>query len=159
MPIDCPNAQKQNESFVLCGKLTEACGFRVSFQRRFCEACLSNGRHAEPVETSPQWAAEYRGALESRLISGDVPLYQEPNPVDLQAAFAKFKKLAQKPQQRALLKRMFRRQAALPPDRGGHPPEVTAEKIEALAKAHGMEDVIQEIREEYGNAHARRNRG
>ena len=155
MPIECPNAQKQNESFVLCGKLTEACGFRASFQRRFCEACLKAGRHEEPVETSPLWAAEYRGALEGRLIAGDAPLYQEPNPIDLGAAFAKFKALSEKAAQRGLLKRMFRRQAAVPQAQGGHPPEVIAQKIEALAHAHGLEDVLAEIRREYGAAHGR----
>lgn len=53
------------------------------------------------------------------------------------------------PELRERLKTMFRRWLAVPKERGGHPSDIVVEKIERIATAHDLTDVLDDLEREY----------
>ena len=167
--IECQHVESQrwdkpDSGIIKCRVLQAATGLRCACHHRVCEQCLASGLAQEPA-SDPRWVARIKGAMISRLVSGDLPRYQQPDPVDVPALFARFIALAAKDRERDgqgrfvneteardLLKRMFAWQAAIPQNQGGHPTAVLVSKFDALAKAHGMEHVLEEIVSEHANA-------
>ncbi len=145
-----------------CRIVTVACGFIVSNGGSICEYCISgtawNDAHVPQlkpedeartpseadamalVQESPFFASLYRQSLKGRLIGGDCPLYQGPNPVDLSAAFTKYRDAFGDAGAKDLLTEMLvvqLRKAKAKVD-GVHPESVVREKIATLAEDNGF---------------------
>ena len=121
-----------------------AVGFNVSVGRSVYDRHLADGTWDNPTD------AEGANILRARILGGDCPRYQAPNPVDMGAAFALYRTLAGDEAARALLTDAFRWQARIPVEDGGHPIETLFALFDALAAANGMSDVMDQVGEEYG---------
>ena len=143
-----------------CMVLSIACGFTVSNGGPLCEYCISGpawndadivqlkpeSKERSPseadalklVEQSPFFKSLYHDSLRARLISGDCPRYQGSNPVDVNAAFAKFQAAAGVVAAKDTLVEMFERQSMIAEADGGDSAEVLVGKITLLAEKHGM---------------------
>ncbi len=169
--LHCPYEQNRHitetGSVARCMVLTVACGFVVSNASGICEYCISgeawNDAATVPqlkpedesrtppekdaialVQESPFFESLYKQSLKARLIGGDCPLYQGPNPVDIGAAFTKYKETCGEVDAEDLLVQMYERQSRLSVADGGDPDEVLADKMAALAEKHGMEEALLE---------------
>ena len=167
--IECEHVESQvwkkpDFGVIRCRVLCEATGIRCSCYHKVCEQCLASGL-AESPTTDPRWIARFKGALASRLVSGDSPHYAGSETFDMIAAFGKFVELAVASRERdargrftneieakALLRRMFAWQTGLSEERDGHPVAVLVEKFCALAEAHNMTNELEEIIAEYEHA-------
>ena len=147
--VDCRHSLHQSGNSVHCAHLSNAAGYPIGTSA--CRSCQQVGGADRPVAETPLLRRLLIGHLRTRLCLGDCPGAVQDG-FDVHAGFALHGTLVAPDERRALLKRMFRKQAARPVGKGGDRPEVIAQKIEALAKANGMEDVLDEIRREYGNA-------
>ena len=110
-PLDAKG--EPQEQMAQCMVLTVACDFIVSNGEAICAYCIGgmawNDAHVPQlkpedearipseadamtlVQESPFFASLYKQTLDGRLIGGDCPLYQGPNPVNLSAAFTKYR--------------------------------------------------------------------
>ena len=162
MPVHCKHKEKENPRLVRCAHLSAACGFVRSVTPDFCAECRKlNGPHKDPLSVPLLKDAVMRG-LRARLTAGDAPRYQEANPVDVDAAFAKLIELTDRDAAVDTLRVMFRHQTDMDEGRGGHAPEVLAQKLVRLAERHDMmrelEDVIHEYQRNGNSVHGGRAR-
>ncbi len=137
----CPWATQINYSVVRCNALSEDSGFGRMVHVTICKSCRGDRQSA-------CYREHYAGGLRARLLVGELPRYQKACPIDVSEAFTKFRRAAGDEAAQALLKEMFYRQIELPENAGGLPAIEVGTKIEMLAKAHGMESVIEEIARE-----------
>ena len=89
---------------------------------------------------SPFFESLYKQSLKGRLIGGDCPRYQGPNPVDLGVAFTKYRTSTNDSEAENLLSEMLDRQlgkAEVNID-GVHPESVVRDKIATLAEDNGF---------------------
>ena len=162
------------ESGCRCHILMVATGFIVSCGVGNCRLCIKNEEwnqqgapqlkpRAKPVmpteqdamaiiRASKHFSGLYLSSLKGRLIAGDCPRYQGPNPVDIFQTFEKLLQFAGETTARETLGLMFEKQSRIPESDGGHPADVLAVKLEALATANGMEDVLIQIVEDHERA-------
>jgi len=162
----CPRCNGKNPECALCGgtgktkieipghvkcwKLTNEAGFVCSVTTNHCRVCdaripIGMPEFGVPVQNSTVLLPLLKGCLKARLIAGDCPRYQAANPVDIVAAAAKFKALSDASERTDLLSRAFQRQVRLTEADGGHPPELLAEKLEAMATALDAAKTLLEI--------------
>ena len=108
-PIKCSYALKQTGRFVCCGKLGGACGFRTSVEPTVCARCVAGKFNLAVLgeQTTPELWRLYKGLLNARLCGAFKPALQAANPVDANAAYAKFAPLATADEKKALLDRMI----------------------------------------------------
>jgi len=143
--MNCQHAGKIVETkdckIVVCKLLSEASGFKRACSEKFCQHCMESGANDQGI-SHPGLNQVFVGGLRARLLSGDCPRYQTPNPIDLSDVFATYREAAGDDAARALLPMMLRRQGAIAEDQGGHPPNVVARKLLDLAKANDMEDAL-----------------
>ena len=147
-----------------CLVLSVACGFVVTLDG--CDVCIDGERwnNADVPQLKPEDAARtplekdatalvkedpffeslYKQALKGRLIGGDCPRYQIPNPVDVDAAFTKYRTAAGDQAARYTLTEMYEYQSKIQESDGGDSAEVLADKMATLAEKNGMEDVLLE---------------
>lgn len=160
-----------------CMILTVACGFIVSIGETICAYCI-NGQtwnDADVPQLNPDaeartpsesdvmklvaasafFASLYKQSLSARLIGGDCPRYQGPNPVNMSAAFTKYRTAKGDAETKDLLVEMFEKQSRIPESDGGDPPEVLAAKLAASAAENDMEDALLEAIERHELAAAR----
>ena len=81
--------------------------------------------------------------LQARLIAGDCPRYQVPNPVDLDSAFTLLRMKGGDAVARETLPLMFAHQAGIPESAGGHKAETLARKLTELAERNGMGKALE----------------
>lgn len=148
MLVNCPYAREVPavDYAVNCRHLTRAAGFLISPCIECCKACIQAGGPTRPVRDTPFLANQLKHFLIARLNGGDCPLRQAPNPVDVNDAFAKLAAIT--PNRAELgerLKTMFLKWLAIPEERGGHPSEIIAQKIEAIAAAHDLTNVLDDL--------------
>jgi len=139
---------------VRCRKLLEGAGFNCSIPVDVCERCDARqpAGAAGPVVAVAESAVLrplLKGILHARLLAGDAPRYQTPNPVDLNEAFARFTALAEGGEPADLLKAMFRYQARLQEKDGGHPPAALAQRLDALAARFNLTPALEEVIHEH----------
>lgn len=132
------------KTWIRCAALTADSGFGRTVCPTLCGRCEQGGR-----KQSTTFAELYKVGLIARLIAGDAPRYQQSNAVDLDAAFTKFCEIAEASEPAGLLARMFRHQAGLSEDDGGHPPGVFVAKLQTIAEKHKLEAVLDDIISEY----------
>ncbi len=155
-------------SEVKCLVLCVACGFVMSFKDLIsntwstCEHCISNEAWNDAnvpqlkpedeartppeadamalVQESPFFKSLYIGFLRARLMGGDCPLYQGPNPIDLSATFTKYRTATDDREAEDLLAEMLDRWLgkAKAGVNGVHPENVARDKIATLAEDNGF---------------------
>jgi len=127
---------------VMCGRLTEAAGFKCTVSPLVCEGCDARVPRGSKEDGPPVERTKLRRFLlrflEARLVVGEAPRYQTANPVDTLAAFRKYASLASPGKQAHLLRQMMSVQARLRPEQGGLPVSAIAEKVEAIAREHNL---------------------
>lgn len=146
-----------------CMVLTVACGFTVSNDGPICEYCISgigwNDAQGVPqlnpedeartppeadamalVQESPFFELLYKQSLGGRLMGGDCPLYQGPNPVDMSDAFAKYRTATSNLEAEDLLADMLDKQLtkARALVNGVDSESVVRDKIATLAEDNGF---------------------
>lgn len=124
--------------------MSEIVGFTCSVSKAGRDRRIAAGTWGKPTD------AQIAGFLRARLIAGDCPRFQKPNPVDMPAAFALYRQKAGDDKARSLLAEAFERQAAIPEEDGGDPIKTLVEKFAALAAANGMTATMDQIGEEHG---------
>lgn len=142
----CRHALECIEGRTLCGHLMAATRVRHWASQIMCDECRAAGGPDAEVENNPWLKRKAQEIRRIRLIGGDPPAYRGPTPVDIPRLFADFAKRATHDEQRNLLVQMFLHQALLAPDDGGDEPEVLEQKTTALAKHHGLQDALDDIR-------------
>jgi len=166
----CPRCNGKNPECALCGgtgktkvevpgrvkcwKLTNEAGFVCSVTTSHCRVCdarvpMGVSGSGVSVRDSTVLLPLLKGCLKARLIAGDCPRYQAANPVDVVAAASKFRMLSNASERADLFSRAFWKQTRLTEKNGGHPPEVLAEKLGALATALSTTETLQEIVDAY----------
>jgi len=164
--LHCPYEQNRSSAKdgegAICLVLCVACDFTVSNGGKICEYCIGGKAwndadvpQLEPgaktrtpsqadaiklVETSPFFASLYKQSLRSRLIGGDCPLYQGPNPVNVGDAFIKYRTASGDLGAQDLLAEMLDRQLqkAKSNVEGCDPVSVVKDKIATLAEDNGF---------------------
>ncbi len=165
--MHCPyesNRQAAEDGYMAqCMVLTVACGFVVSNAGSISENCISGEAWKDAigvpqlkpedvartppeadamalVQESPFFKSLYRQSLDGRLIGGDCHLYQGQNPVDLSAAFTKYRTASGDIEAEDLLAEMLDRQLdkARANVDGVHPESVVRDKIATLAEDNGF---------------------
>ena len=146
-----------------CRILIVACRFVVSNNAPICARCISNEAWNDAagvpqlrpedearippesdamalVRESPFFQSLYKQSLKGRLIGGDCPRYQEPNPVDLSVAFAGYRTATSDSEAEDLLAEMLDKQLAKAKANidGTHPESVVRDKIATLAEENGF---------------------
>ncbi len=169
--MHCPYEQNRRSDeeggTARCMVLAVACGFVVSNAGPICAGCISseswNAAAGVPqlkaedeartplekdatalVKESPFFESLYKQSLKARLIGGDCPRYQVPNPVDVDATFTKYRTASGDALARELLTTMYERQSKIQESDGGDSAEVLAGKMATLAEKNGMEDTLLE---------------
>ena len=140
------------EGRVRCGLICSEADFKCGMSEEGCIECIACGGPEKGFEHNEFLCGQLSMHLRGRLLAGDAPRFQAANPVDMNAAVGTYRRLNGGPAARDLLKQMFRAHSARTEAAGGYPPAVVAQKIEALANANDMADVIDEIRRDYGGA-------
>lgn len=142
--IDCKWKDKTPRHAVLCLKQTALCGFRRSVHADLCGQCLKEGGNKTDVADTPLMRRMVKGGLEARLTAGTLPRYQDANPVDMDAAFAKFAAVATDYEKAELVRRMIYNQSQFTPERGGKEPAVLADELLALADKFGVRTAVED---------------
>ena len=133
---------------VKCLKLTSAAGFICSVFTPDCNQCdarvslTAKTKTDLSVDQSKLLSSIFKGFLKARLIPGDCPFVQVPNPIDLKVAFGKFCALSTQDEQLDLLLESNIYQRKIPVSEGGHPEEVITQKIAELTEMAGLTDII-----------------
>ena len=175
--MQCPyEGRRDKDGMAICNVLVAACGFTVSNSANICEACISGAVWNDAdvpqlnADDKPRMPSDadalklvngtgffgglYKQSLRSRLVGGDCPRYQGLNPVDVGAAFAKYKNATSRTDAEDLLIEMYERQSRLGVEDGGDTEEVVADKLAVLAELNGMEEVLLEAAIEHERAAA-----
>jgi len=114
----------------------------------FCEkACDMRNRPLKDLPDAPVMQRVIKGCIRAVCLSGELP--RVPHVVNMRAAFARFRALAGYQEARALLRRMFLRQAAIKEQDGGLPATALAARFREIAQAEGMEDVLDQLVERH----------
>ena len=142
--IDCPYGRRlaEDSEIILCQRLSDAAGFKISVCDPHCHIHYDAGGPDVPIDNVPYLRHMLTLDFAARITAGDCPKFQAPNPVDLDDAFLKFASRTTAKQQRQLLIQAVTEWSALPPEDGGHPPEVIEQKAQKIAKDHGLEKVL-----------------
>ena len=117
--------------------MSQAVGFTCSCTAAWRDRCIADGTWERPP------GAAMAGYLKARLIAGDCPRYQVPNPVDLDSAFTLLRMKGGDAVARETLPLMFEHQAAIPESAGGHKAETLARKLTELAERNGMGKALE----------------
>ena len=123
---------------IRCQKLSEAVGFIVSICDGHCLAHQKAGGPEVPVEDVPRLAEVIKGVLQARLIAGDGPEYQGPNPVDIRDASIRLNWLLSDEERVRLLHDICDSWLV-----GGHPVELMEEKLLVVARVWDLEHELE----------------
>jgi len=145
-----------------CEKLSAACGFNCAIDPTFCYHCdaiVSKNAPGDGVDclNSKMLSRLYKTDLAARIIAGDCPRFQEPNPVNMPEAFAKYVCISKLDEQANLIKQAYIYQCAIPEAEGGLSAEDLGVEFEALAAQFGLTDALDQVvsaQEEAANADA-----
>ncbi len=143
-PIDCPYGTRldKDSKLILCQKLSEAAAFKISVCDPHCHIHYDAGGPDVPIDDVPYLRGMLTMDFAARITAGDCPKFQSANPMDLDQAFARFASRTTKKAQKELLIAAITEWSSIPPEDGGHPPEVIEQKAEQIAVDHGLEDVL-----------------
>ena len=165
--MHCPYEENrqavEDGSKARCVVLTVAGGFVISNYGEICAHCIQgtawNDAAGVPqlkpedeartppasdamalCKESPFFESLYKQSLKSRLMGGDCPLYQGPNPIDLSGAFTKYRTNTNDLEAEDLLAEMLDRQLekARAHIDGCDSEEVVRDKIATLAEDNGF---------------------
>jgi len=114
-----------------------------------CAKCMASGDNERPIQRAPFFKARVIAALEGRLAVGDMPRYQQANPVDVKKALKMFRLMTGEPAVKNLVRKMFATQAPIPEEKGGHPADQIGPKFVDMAEAEDMIPELEEIVYEY----------
>ena len=139
----CPYEVGGTEQHAHCQKFREATGFGCGVLRTVeCKQHMAAGGWDVPLEDVPEFPAQIRARIVGRLLHGDCPMYQIPNPIDIADAANRLTALLSDDERRTLLHHVADAWSGLTTVAGGHTPEVVEEKLTLLARAWGMEQEL-----------------
>ena len=118
-------------SGLILGALPEAC----------CVGCDATDKDDADLTRYPKLRARALTLLHQTCFLGELPKNDWTS--DMKAAFALYRQLAGAAAARALLPDMLTKQGAVKEADGGLPPETLAARFDEIAKAEGMEDVLE----------------
>ena len=136
----CPYEISRTDKNAKCSQLCSTAGFTVSVNLKLCEKC-----DKKPLETSTSVKAMLVSALRSRLIAGDCPRYQVPNPVDIKKAMTKLKSLISNDALEEVFESMIYNQSRIKESDGGHPLTTLNTKFNEIAVEFEMQPVLEKL--------------
>ena len=92
-----------------------------------------------PREEVPEFPAQIRARIIGRLRHGDCPMYQGPNPIDIEDAASRLTALLTGAETQTVLISIGDSWSELSGKPGGHPVEVVEQKLKQLARVWGIE--------------------
>jgi len=133
----CPYGVSLSEGFMTCEKFREATGFVCTVPLAVCKLHVRAGGPDVPLQDVPKLDRLITVLLRGRLVAGDAPEFQGPNPMDLRKVARKLKARLAPQERRLIWRRAVRYWASVPESpeagRGGHPAEVIEQKARELA--------------------------
>ena len=139
----CPYEIGGTEQHAYCQKFRDATGFGCGVLRAVeCKQHMAAGGWDVPLEEVPEFPAQIRARIIGRLLHGDCPMYQGPNPIDIVAAANRLKALLSEDDRRVLLHEVADKWSELSNVSGGHPAEVVEEKLRQLARTWNLESEL-----------------
>ena len=143
--INCEKCRKQSEKFATCNKFSDEAGFICSITKKHCLTCIENKWNNVPIADIPEMKQLLKAFFLSRLIAGDCPRYQVPNPVDIKKAMTKLKPLISNDELEEVFESMIYNQSRIKESDGGHPLTTLNTKFNEIAVEFEMQPVLEKL--------------
>ncbi len=164
-PKDCPECDwtsigpeygvdARGHYVVHCAKFRRALGWTHAHRSGLCEKCIAAGWHNLEALDVPELRARIKRLLAGRFRHGDCPKWKGTGEheldIDLSDWLRRYQALSTPEEQERLFVEAVVQWASTEEESGGHPPEVIAQKAEALAAEFGLEEVLSGLSAEAG---------